>query len=69
MMTLGGFRYDDFRRHLIKSTPRQAHAPPLDPFHETSCVWVAPLSGEHGTYKTVKARFWPWLLGKRVKVV
>ena len=23
------------------------------------------LPGEYGTYKTVKARFWPWLSGKR----
>jgi len=23
-----------------------------------------PLSIEYGTYKTVKARFWPWLVGK-----
>jgi len=66
MMTLGvaGFRDDDFRRLMIKSTPRQAPAPLLDPFHKTSCIGVAPLSGEYGTYKTVKARFWPWLSGK-----
>ena len=25
--------------------------------------WSWPLSGEHGTYKTVKAEFWPWLSG------
>ena len=24
-----------------------------------------PLSSEYGTYKTVTARFWPWLSGKR----
>ena len=23
-----------------------------------------PLSNEHGTHKTVKARFWPWLSGR-----
>ena len=26
-----------------------------------------PLSLEYGTYKTVKARFWPWLSGKGLK--
>ena len=25
---------------------------------------VLPLSSEYGTYKTVNARFWPWLSGK-----
>jgi len=24
-------------------------------------VFQDPLSKEHGTYKSVKARFWPWL--------
>jgi hypothetical protein len=24
----------------------------------------APLSREYGTYKTVNARFWPWLAGE-----
>jgi hypothetical protein len=31
--------------------------------------WGRPLSIEHGTYKTVKARLWPWLefgLGSQV---
>ena len=27
-------------------------------------VSLESLSIEHGTHKTVKARFWPWLLGK-----
>ena len=27
---------------------------------------MAMLSSEHGTYKTVKAIFWPWLSGKRI---
>ena len=27
-------------------------------------VSICPLSREHGMYKTVKARFWPWLAGK-----
>ena len=25
---------------------------------------VHPAAGNYGTYKTVKARFWPWLSGK-----
>ena len=25
---------------------------------------LGPASSERGTYKTVTARFWPWLLGK-----
>ena len=24
---------------------------------------IAPLTSEHGTYKTAKARFWPWRSG------
>jgi len=30
----------------------------------TALSWPMPLSSQHGTYKTVKARFWPCLLGK-----
>ena len=26
---------------------------------------LGPASSERGTYKTVTARFWPWLPGKR----
>ena len=26
---------------------------------------LLPLLSKYGTYKTVKARFWPWLLGDR----
>jgi len=43
---------------------------PLDScmaFAEVGRVWsrtvASPLSNEYGTYKTVKARFWPWLSG------
>jgi len=28
---------------------------------------MLPLSSEHGTYKTVTARFWPWLSGDRLR--
>ena len=28
-----------------------------------SSVSLKPQSSEYGTYQTVKARFWPWLLG------
>ena len=52
MMT---FTDDDLRRRQMKLTLRRAHAPLLDPFQETTCIGVAPLSGEHGTYNTVKA--------------
>ena len=27
-------------------------------------IWDSAVSSEHGTYKTVKAKFWPWLSGK-----
>ena len=33
--------------------------------YERNNLAPPPLSGERGTYKTVKARFWPWLSGQR----
>jgi len=36
------------------------YEPASEPLH----IGAAPLSSEYRTYKTVKARFWPWLSGE-----
>jgi len=52
------------RMWLMKKTLR-----PTNPESITTVDWISqvlhvPLSSEDGTYKTVKAKSWPWLSGK-----
>ena len=41
---------------------------PDDAHHrlEVGRVVCRPLSSEYGTYKAIKARFWPWFSGQKI---
>ena len=51
------------RRHLVQftSNPRGYEAQPKKPHLRVPVPGFQPLSSKYGTYKTVKARFWPQL--------
>ena len=69
------------QRELGRSIRRRIERPNLEPVQRPRrpatrlfSVWSllrdwGLLSNEYGTYTTVKAIFWPWLSGKKVKIV
>ena len=56
-------------RYIDETKPCETELEVVQAVNGTGQRVYQPLLSEYGTYKTVKARFWPWLSGERTQTL